>query len=72
MINIHPGRPLSDGCYSGCRPLSILELFRVTGLPDDYPVPEWAANNDRLIREVIGECFAPLHVARLMTTLPMI
>ena len=72
MINIHPGRPLSNGCYSDCRPLSILELFRVTGLPDDYPVPEWAANNDRLIREVIGECFAPLHVARLMTTLPMI
>lgn len=72
MINIHPGRPLSDGSYSDCRPLSILELFRVTGLPDDYPFPEWAANNDRLIREVIGECFAPLHVARLMTTLPMI
>lgn len=71
LINIHPGRPLSDGTYSDCRPLSILELFRVTGLPDNYPVPAWAVNNDRLIREVIGECFAPLHVARLMTTLPI-
>lgn len=70
LINIHPGRPLSDGTYSDCRPLSILELFRVTGLPDNYPVPDWAANNDRLIREVIGECFAPLHVSRLMSTLP--
>lgn len=71
MITIHPGRPLSDGTYSDCRPLSILELFRVCGLPDDYPVPSWAKDNDRLIREVIGECFAPLHVSRLMTTLPL-
>ena len=70
MINIHPGRPLSDGTYSDCRPLSILELFRITGLPDDYPVPEKFIKNDKLIREVIGECFAPLHVARLMTTMP--
>lgn len=70
MINIHPGRPLSDGTYSDCRPLSILELFRITGLPDNYPVPEKFIKNDKLIREVIGECFAPLHVARLMTTIP--
>lgn len=70
MINIHPGRPLSDGTYSDCRPLSILELFRITGLPDNYPVPEKFIKNDKLIREVIGECFAPLHVARLMTTMP--
>ena len=70
IINIHPGRPLSDGTYSDCRPLSILELFRVTGLPDDYPVPGKFIKNDKLIREVIGECFAPLHVARLMTTIP--
>ena len=70
MINIHPGRPLSDGTYSDCRPLSILELFRITGLPDDYPIPEKFIKNDKLIREVIGECFAPLHVARLMTTMP--
>ncbi len=70
MINIHPGRPLSDGTYSDCRPLSILELFRITGLPDDYPIPEKFIKNDKLIRDVIGECFAPLHVARLMTTMP--
>lgn len=70
MINIHPGRPLSDGTYSDCRPLSILELFRITGLPDDYPIPEKFIKNDKLIRDVIRECFAPLHVARLMTTMP--
>ena len=70
MINIHPGRPLSDGTYSDCRPLSILELFRITGLPDDYPIPEKFIKNDKLIRDVIGERFAPLHVARLMTTMP--
>jgi len=70
LINIHPGRPLSDGTYSDSRPLSLLELVRVTGLPDDFFIPDWAKNNDRLIREVIGECFAPLHVKALLSTLP--
>ena len=70
-ITIHPGRPLSDGTYSDCRPLSILELLRVTGLPDDYPIPAQFLKNEQLICTVIGECFAPLHVKRLMSTLPV-
>lgn len=65
--NVHPGRLLPDGTYSDARCLSILELLRVTGLPDNYPIPEWASDN--LIRGVIGECFAPLHVLKIMKQL---
>ncbi len=61
---VHPGRLLPNGTYSDARCLTILELLRVTGLPDDYPIPDWAS--DKLIREVIGECFAPLHVLEIL------
>ena len=63
FTNVHPGRLLPDGTYSDARCLSILELLRVTGLPDDYPIPEWAS--DKLIRDVIGEAFVPLHVLEI-------
>lgn len=65
---IHPGRPLSDGTFSDARCLTVLELLRVTGLPDDYPIPEWAT--DKLIHEVIGEAFLPQLVKRLIEMLP--
>lgn len=45
----------------------MLELLRVTGLPDDYPIPEWAS--DKLIRDVIGEAFVPLHVLEICKNL---
>lgn len=72
---VHPGYPINipgsnEILYSDARVLSILEVLRITGLPDDYPIPTWALGNDRFIREVIAECFAPRHVERLMTTLP--
>lgn len=66
--SIHPGRPLSDGTYSDARCLSVLELLRVTGLPDDYAIPTWAP--DSLIRDVIGECFLPKLVSRLIEMIP--
>ena len=65
--NVHPGRLLPNGTYSDARCLTILELLRVTGLPDDYPIPDWAS--DKLIRDVIGECFAPLHVLEILKDL---
>lgn len=66
--NCHPGNLLPDGTYDSARALTILELLRVTGLPDDYPIPTWAS--DKLIRDVIGECFAPRHVLTILGTLP--
>ena len=55
--NVHPGRLLPDGTYSDARVLSLLEIFRLTGLPDNWSPPEWA--NETLIRNVIGEAIPP-------------
>jgi len=55
--NVHPGRLLEDGTYSDARVLSLLELFRVSSLPDDWNVPNWAT--DTFIRRIIGEGVPP-------------
>lgn len=55
--NVHPGRILPDGTYSDARVLSLLEIFRLTGLPDNWNPPQWAKDN--LIRHVIGEAIPP-------------
>ena len=66
--NVHPGKWKEDGAYSDARILTILELLRLTGLPDDYQIPEWASDN--LIRQVIGEAFPPKFCAELIITIP--
>lgn len=55
--NVHPGRVLPDNTYSDARALSLLEIFRLTGLPDNWNPPQWAKEN--LIRHVIGEAIPP-------------
>lgn len=55
--NVHPGRLLPDGTYSDARVLTLLEIFRLTGLPDNWNPPQWAKDN--LIRHVIGEAIPP-------------
>ena len=67
--NVHPGCLLPDGTYSNARVMSILELLLLSGLPDNYPIPKWA--RPCFIREVIGECFVPRHVQRLLSKLPL-
>ena len=66
--NGHPGRLLEDGTYSDARALTILELLRLTGLPDNWNIPDWATDN--FIRQVIGECFPPKFASALFTTIP--
>ena len=67
FTNVHPGRLLKDGTYSDPRVLSLLELFRITSLPDDWNPPEWASEN--LIRQVIGEAIPPLLIKEIVNTL---
>lgn len=67
--NVHPGRLLEDGTYSDARVLTILELLRLTGLPDNWNIPEWASDN--LVRQVIGEAFPPKFASALLTTMPV-
>lgn len=66
--NVHPGRKLDDGTYSDARVLSILEILRLTGLPDDWNIPEWASDN--FVRQVIGEAFPPRFSAKLLEKMP--
>ena len=66
--NVHPGRPIGNGLYSDARVLTILEMFRVMSLPDDWNVPEWATES--LVRKVIGEGIPPLAVKKIVKTIP--
>jgi DNA (cytosine-5)-methyltransferase 1 len=65
--SVHPGRKLTDGIWSDARVLTNLELFRVTGLPDNWQYPDWVSYN--LLRTVIGECFLPKLALRCMKAL---
>lgn len=56
--------------YKDNRTLTILEIILLTGLPQNWFIPLWAKNNEQLIRDVLGECFAPLHVKALLQTMP--
>lgn len=66
--NVHPGRLLKDGTYSDARVLTILELLRLTGLPDNWNIPQNASDN--LIRQVIGEAFPPKFAEAMIQTMP--
>ena len=67
FTNVHPGRKLKDGTYSDPRVLTIFELMKVTSLPDDWNIPEWASEN--LVRRVIGEGIPPLAVKKIFLEL---
>jgi len=62
--NVHPGRLKKDGTYSDARVLSILELMRLTGLPDNWEIP--VDTPEILIRQVLGECIPPLLIEALV------
>ena len=66
--NVHPGRKLKDGTYSDARVLTILELLRLMGLPDNWNIPSDAS--DGLIRKVLGEAFPPKFAEKMLTTMP--
>lgn len=61
--NVHPGRPLKDGTFSDPRVLTIYELMKLSTIPDNWNVPEWATEN--FIRKVIGEGIPPLLIYKI-------
>lgn len=68
--NVHPGQPTNqESIYSDARVLTILELMRVTTLPDDWNIPEWAS--PQLIRQVIGEGIPPLLIEKIVAQLEL-
>ena len=66
--NVHPGRLQKDGTYSDARVLTILELLRLTGLPDNWNIPQNVSDN--LVRQVIGEAFPPRFAEAMIQTMP--
>ncbi|MGZ9755976.1 DNA cytosine methyltransferase [Mycoplasma sp. 246B] len=54
--NVHPGR-YKDGFYSDARVLTIKEILLLTGLPDDFVLPDDVSDSN--IRHIIGECVPP-------------
>lgn len=68
--NVHPGRLLPDGTYSDARVLTHLELFRLTGLPDNWNIPEWVS--DSMVRKVIGEAVPPILTKEIINTLELL
>ena len=66
--NVHPGKlDPNTGLYSDARVLTIFELMRVTTLPDNWNIPEWAS--EILIRQVIGEGIPPLAIKKVVAEL---
>ncbi|MCL1892437.1 MAG: DNA cytosine methyltransferase [Alphaproteobacteria bacterium] len=55
--------------YKENRVLSPLEIILLTGLPQNWSVPTWARCKHQLVRDVLGEAFAPRHVERLLQEL---
>jgi len=66
--NVHPGYYDEEtGLYSDPRVLTVFELMRVTSLPDDWNIPQWA--DEHLVRTVIGEGIPPLAIKKIVAEL---
>lgn len=71
LRTVHPGRQRKDGTYSDCRPLTLLEVFLVNGLPQNYEVPKKFRAKETFIREVMGEIMLPRLLERICLELPV-
>ena len=67
LHKVHPGRLLPDGTYSDPRVLTVFELMRITTLPDNWNIPNWATES--LVRVVIGEGIPPLAIKKVVAEL---
>lgn len=68
--NVHPGRQLENNLYSDARVLTVYELMLLTGLPQDWNIPDWCS--EKVVREVIGECVPPRMIYHLIKNIPRV
>jgi len=63
--NVHPGKKKKDGTWSDPRVLTLLELFIVSSLPENWNIP----NNckEPLVRLLIGEAIPPLMLKEILS-----
>jgi DNA (cytosine-5)-methyltransferase 1 len=63
--NVHPGLPKEEDCiFDSPRVLTILEIMRLSSIPDDWEFP--SKYSDHFIRSVIGEGVPPLMVKKIL------
>jgi DNA (cytosine-5)-methyltransferase 1 len=71
--NGHPGFAVNEELdeenriWSDPRVFSIFELMRVSSLPDNWNIPDWASSD--LIREIIGEGVPPRLIEAALVSL---
>ena len=69
--NCHPGKVKSDGTYSDARVLTIKEIVRIVGLPDNWVDDlEHTKPKESFLRHVLGECFPPMMSASIVKNIP--
>lgn len=68
--NVHPGTlDPKTGLYSDPRVLTVFELMRITTLPDNWNIPNWASES--LVRTVIGEGIPPVAIKKVVAELQL-
>lgn len=71
LRTIHPDRPRKDGTYSDARPLTLLEVILVNGLPQNYKIPEEFENRRSFVRHGMGQVFLPRLLERICLEIPV-
>ncbi len=71
LRTIHPGRARNDGTYSDARPLTLLEVFLVNGLPQDYEIPAEFEEKRSFVRKGMGQVFLPRLLERICLEIPV-
>ncbi|MBR1606022.1 MAG: DNA cytosine methyltransferase [Alphaproteobacteria bacterium] len=51
------------------RTLTVFEIILLTGLDQNWYIPIWARCKEQIIRDVLGECFAPKHATEILKML---
>jgi DNA (cytosine-5)-methyltransferase 1 len=68
--NVHPGNKYKKNrvvLYDNARALSVYEIMLLTGLDDNWDPP---TNNEKLIRDIIGEAVPPKFLYNIIKNIP--
>lgn len=68
--NVHPGNPYEkngETLYDNARALTVYEIMLLTGLDDKW---DPNTNNEKLIRDIIGESIPPMFIYHIIKNLP--
>ncbi len=71
LRTIHPGRIREDGTYSDARPLTLLEVILVNGLPQNYEIPAEFEDKRAFVRRGMGQVFLPRLLERICLEAPV-